>query len=113
MGQKVHPTGFRLGISTDWRSRWFADKLYKDYIGEDVKEILDCDLKREKEAHQLNQEAIAYCESVRDFVSRELFVHIQKSEEGHIDWIETQLGLIERMGLENYVQSAVGEAADS
>lgn len=37
MGQKVHPTGFRLGISTDWKSRWFADKLYKDYIGEDVK----------------------------------------------------------------------------
>ena len=37
MGQKVHPTGFRLGISTDWKSRWFADKLYSDYIGEDVK----------------------------------------------------------------------------
>lgn len=77
------------------------------YIGEDVKEVLDCDLKREKEAHQLNQDAIAHCESVRDFVSRELLVRIQKSEEGHIDWIETQLGLIQSMGLQNYIQSAV------
>lgn len=80
------------------------------YIGEDVKEVLDCDLKREKEAHLLNQEAIAYCESVRDFVSRELLVRIQKSEEEHIDWIETQLGLIQSMGLPNYVQSAAGSA---
>ncbi|MEQ1440682.1 bacterioferritin [Fontimonas sp. SYSU GA230001] len=78
------------------------------YIGEDVREVLECDLKREKEAHLLNQEAIAYCESVRDFVSRELLVRIQKSEEEHIDWIETQLGLIQKMGLQNYVQSAAG-----
>lgn len=87
--------------------------LGKLYIGEDVKEVLECDLKREKEAHPMYQEAIAYCESVRDFVTRELLVHIQKSEEEHIDWIEEQLGLIERMGLPNYIQSAVGELGES
>ncbi|MFA5941974.1 MAG: bacterioferritin [Sinimarinibacterium sp.] len=87
--------------------------LGKLYLGEDVKEILECDLKREKEAHPMYQEAIVYCESVRDFVTRELLVHIQKSEEEHIDWIEEQLGLIERMGLPNYVQSAAGEISGS
>ncbi|SFF51521.1 bacterioferritin [Fontimonas thermophila] len=86
--------------------------LGKLYIGEDVKEILECDLKREKEAHPMYQEAIAHCESVRDFVTRELLVRIQKSEEAHINWIEEQLGLIERMGLPNYLQSAAGEIAE-
>lgn len=81
------------------------------YIGEDVKEILECDLRREKEAHSQYQEAIAHCDSVRDYVTRDLLVHLQKSEEGHIDWIEEQLGLIERMGLQNYVQSATGDVA--
>ncbi|MDD3764625.1 MAG: bacterioferritin [Nevskiales bacterium] len=83
--------------------------LGKLFIGEDVKEILECDLKLEKEAHPMYQEAIAYCESVRDYVTRDLLVHIQKSEEEHIDWLEEQLGLIERMGLQNYVQAATGE----
>ncbi|MFP5305341.1 MAG: bacterioferritin [Gammaproteobacteria bacterium] len=87
--------------------------LGKLYIGEDIKDALECDLKREKEAHPMYQDAIAYCESVRDYVSRELFVHIQKSEEEHIDWIETQLGLIARMGLENYVQYAAAEIDES
>jgi bacterioferritin len=86
--------------------------LGKLYIGEDVKEILECDLKREKEAHPLYQEAIAHCESVRDFVTRELLVEIQESEEEHIDWIEEQLGLIERMGLQNFVQFACGEMSE-
>jgi bacterioferritin len=53
--------------------------------------------------------AIAYCENVKDYVTRDLLVHIQKSEEEHIDFIEEQLGLIEKMGLPNYVQSAAGE----
>ncbi|TJY64855.1 bacterioferritin [Sinimarinibacterium sp. CAU 1509] len=83
--------------------------LGKLFIGEDVKEILECDLKREKEAHPMYQAAIAHCETVRDYVTRDLLVEIQESEEEHIDWIETQLGLIERMGLENYIQTAVGE----
>ena len=90
--------------------------LGKLFIGEDVREILQCDLRREMEAHPMYKEAIAYCESVQDFVTRELLVYIQKSEEKHIDFIEEQLGLIEKMGLQNYVQSATGElqeAADS
>lgn len=83
--------------------------LGKLYIGEDVKEVLECDLKREREAHPLYKDAIAYCEKVGDYVTRELLVSIQKSEEEHIDWIETQLGLIDKMGLPNFLQSAAGE----
>jgi bacterioferritin len=87
--------------------------LGKLFIGEDVKEILLCDLKREMAAHPLYDSAIAHCESVKDFVTRELLVHIQKSEEEHIDFIEEQLGLIDKMGLHNYVQTAVGKAGES
>ena len=87
--------------------------LGKLFIGEDVREILECDLKREMAAHPLYQAAIAYCESVKDFVTREILVYIQKSEEEHIDFIEEQLGLIEKMGLPNYVQSATGELKDA
>ena len=87
--------------------------LGKLYIGEDVKEALECDLRREKEAHPLYKEAIAHCEAVRDYVTRELLVEIQKSEEEHIDWIEEQLGLIEKLGMQNYSQSAMGELGSS
>ena len=87
--------------------------LGKLFIGEDVHEILECDLKLEMAAHPMYRAAIAHCESVGDFVSRELFVQIQKSEEEHIDFIEEQLGLIKKMGLPNYVQSATGELRDS
>jgi len=87
--------------------------LGKLFIGEDVKEILLCDLKREMAAHPLYDSAIAYCESVKDYVTRELLVHIQKSEEEHIDFIEEQLGLIDKMGLQNYVQTAAGEAVEN
>ena len=87
--------------------------LGKLFIGEDVREILECDLKREMAAHPMYQAAIAHCESVKDFVTRELLVHIQKSEEEHIDFIEEQLGLIDRMGIQNYVQSATGELPES
>jgi bacterioferritin len=87
--------------------------LGKLFIGEDVQEILQCDLRREMEAHPMYQTAIAYCESVKDYVTRDLLVHIQKSEEEHIDFIEEQLGLIDKMGLANYVQSAAGELEDS
>jgi bacterioferritin len=83
--------------------------LGKLFIGEDVKEILQCDLRREMEAHPMYQTAIAYCEGIRDYVTRDLLVQIQKSEEEHIDFIEEQLGLIDKMGLTNYVQSAAGE----
>src|SRR6202034_4489496 len=87
--------------------------LGKLFIGEDVREILECDLKREMAAHPLYIEAIAHCETVKDYVTRELLVYIQKSEEEHIDFIEEQLGLIEKMGLPNYIQSAAGEPESS
>jgi len=67
--------------------------------------VLQCDLRREREAHPLYKEAIAYAETVQDYVTRELLVDIQESEEEHIDFIETQLGLLERVGLQNYQQS--------
>lgn len=77
----------------------------KIFIGEDVPEILAADLKREKEAHPMYKEAIAHCEKVGDYVTRELLTEIQKSEEEHIDWIEEQQGLIEKIGLQNYLQT--------
>ena len=86
--------------------------LGKLYIGEDVREILECDLKREMAAHPLYIEAIAHSEAVKDYVTRELLVEIQKSEEEHIDFIEEQLGLIDKMGLQNYIQSATGELGE-
>ena len=74
-------------------------------IGEDVPEILQCDLDLELDALPDLKAAIAYSENHKDFVSRELFDAILKSEEEHVDWLETQLGLIEKVGLENYLQS--------
>lgn len=79
--------------------------LGKLYIGEDVKEMLECDLRLEMEALPELRDGIEYCESVRDFVSRELLEDILESEEEHVDWLETQLGLVNRVGLENYQQS--------
>ena len=75
------------------------------FIGEDVPELLRAELKREQEAHPMYKEAIAYCEQVRDYVTRELLVEIQESEEEHIDFLEEQLGLIDKVGLQNYQQS--------
>ena len=83
--------------------------LGKLYIGEDVPEILQADLKREREAHPLYKDAIAHCEKVQDYVSRDLLTEIQESEEGHIDWLETQLQLLEKVGVQNYLQSMMGE----
>jgi bacterioferritin len=74
-------------------------------IGEDVREILECDLKLEHKGHPDLRAAIAHCEKVGDYVSRELFEDILESEEGHIDFLETQLQLIDRVGLPNYCQS--------
>lgn len=76
-------------------------------IGEDVRECLEADLALEREAHVMYTDAIACCEAQRDYVSRELFVHIQKSEEEHIDWLETQLELMDKLGMQNYLQSQV------
>tara|TARA_B100000378_G_scaffold195431_1_gene159140 strand:- start:135 stop:599 length:465 start_codon:yes stop_codon:yes gene_type:complete len=74
-------------------------------IGEHVSEILSCDLNLEMDAIPDLKEAIAYCEKNNDYVSRDLFDDILESEEEHIDWLETQLELIEKMGIENYIQS--------
>ena len=83
--------------------------LNKLLIGESVKEILECDLKLEHEAIPLAREAIACCEQRSDYVTRELLKDILEGEEEHVDWLETQLGLVEAMGLENYVQFQSGE----
>jgi bacterioferritin len=79
--------------------------LGKLYVGQNVKEMLECDLKLEMEATPDLRAAIEFAESSRDFVSRDLFARILSSEEEHIDWLETQLELISRTGLENYVQA--------
>ena len=79
--------------------------LGKLMIGEDVQETLECDLKLEHIAHPDLKAAIAHCEKVGDYVSRELLEDILESEEEHIDFLETQLELIERVGLQNYQQS--------
>jgi bacterioferritin len=73
-------------------------------IGETVEEILKADLSLEMEALAQLKDAIQHCENVRDYVSRELFVDILESEERHVDLIETQFEMIERMGLANYIQ---------
>lgn len=73
-------------------------------VGETVEEILKADLALEMEAIPLLRDAIEYCESVRDYVSREIFERILESEEEHVDFLETQFDMIERMGLPNYVQ---------
>jgi bacterioferritin len=74
-------------------------------IGENTPEIIEADLALEMEAVPVLREAITHCESVKDYVSRELFEDILEAEEEHIDWLETQLELIGKVGLENYLQS--------
>lgn len=83
--------------------------LGKLMIGEDVREVIECDLKLELLAHPALKLAIADCERIGDYVSRELFQYILTSEEDHIDWLQTQLSLIERIGLENYTQTQIEE----
>jgi bacterioferritin len=73
-------------------------------VGETVEEIIQADIALEHEAIPLLRDAVAYCESVRDYVSRDLFAYILSSEEDHLDELEKQVDMIERMGLENYVQ---------
>ncbi|MBR9908922.1 MAG: bacterioferritin [Gammaproteobacteria bacterium] len=79
--------------------------LGKLLVGENTLEMLECDLKLEMQAIPDLKDAIEYCESVRDYVSRDLFADILDSEEEHVDWLETQLSLIDKVGLQNYLQS--------
>jgi len=82
--------------------------LGKLMIGENTQEMLKCDLRLEHQAIPLLRDAVAYCESIKDYVSRDLFSEILDNEEEHVDWLETQLGLIEKIGIENYLQSKMG-----
>lgn len=79
--------------------------LHKLLIGEDVPEILACDLKLEKVSEATLKEGIAYCESVQDYVSRDLLLGILDHAEEQIDWLETQIALVEKISLPNYLQS--------
>ncbi|WP_210496987.1 bacterioferritin [Microvirga antarctica] len=81
-------------------------------IGQTVKEILECDLAGENDARNLYGEAAGYCESVGDRVSKNLFEELMKDEEGHIDFLETQLNLVEQLGLQLYAQKHMGGLKD-
>jgi bacterioferritin len=79
------------------------------HIGQNVKEILDADLAAEIGARTLYQEAATYCQTVKDYVTRDLFEELMKDEEGHIDFLETQLDLVSKLGVELYSQHHIGE----
>ena len=100
---------------------WLMDRIFmldglpnlqdlgKLQVGEDVPEILACDLRSEQGAQATIKEGMAHCESVRDYVSRDLLQHILDDTEEHIDFLETQLSLVRSLGEQNYLQSALGE----
>jgi bacterioferritin len=79
------------------------------HIGQNVKEVLDCDLAAEISARTLYEEAATHCHSVRDYVTRDLFEKLMHDEEEHIDFLETQLDLVAKLGLELYAQHHIGE----
>ena len=83
--------------------------LGKLLVGENVPEILECDLRSERGAQATLKDGIAHCETVRDYISREILERILEDTEEHIDWLETQLDLLGKVGLQNYLQSAMGE----
>ncbi|WP_343583930.1 bacterioferritin [Herbaspirillum sp.] len=86
--------------------------LHKLMIGENTKEMIECDLKLEKAAQKTVKEGIAACEQHSDYVSRELFQMILDDTEEHIDWLETQLDLIEKVGIQNYLQSQMSPTGE-
>jgi bacterioferritin len=82
------------------------------HIGQNIKEVLESDLQSEYSARSLYQEAATYCHSVQDYVSRDLFEELMADEEDHIDFLETQLDLVAKLGLELYAQHHIGELED-
>ena len=80
------------------------------HIGQNVKEVLDCDLAAEMHARALYEEAATHCHAAKDYVSRDLFEGIMKDEEDHIDFLETQLDLVEKLGIQLYSQHHIGKA---
>ncbi|MGZ3409166.1 MAG: bacterioferritin [Xanthobacteraceae bacterium] len=82
------------------------------HIGQNVKEVLDCDLAAEMSARALYEEAATHCHSVKDYVTRDLFEGIMKDEEDHIDFLETQLDLVAKVGIELYSQHHIGELGE-
>ena len=85
--------------------------LGKLLVGENVPEILECDLRSERGAQAAIKDGMAHCESVRDYVSRDILEHILADTEEHIDFLETQLDVLAKVGLQNYLQSQMGEAS--
>ena len=83
------------------------------HIGQNVREVLDCDLQAEMSARALYEEAATHCHSVKDYVSRDLFEELMHGEEAHIDFLETQLDLVAKLGLELYSQHHIGEPDES
>ena len=83
--------------------------LHKIMIGEDTKEMLECDLKLEQGAQQTVKNGIAAAEAAADYVSRDLLLAILEDTEEHIDWLETQLELIDKIGIQNYLQSQMAQ----
>jgi bacterioferritin len=81
-------------------------------IGQNVKEVLDCDLAAEMSARALYQEAATHCHAVKDYVTRDLFEELMHDEEEHIDYLETQLDLVAKLGLELYAQHHIGKTDD-
>ena len=101
-GGRIYPQAKHLAPRTSNHQHAFSTESVM--IGQSPEEALKCDLSMEDKATADLREAIPYCESVRDFVSRDLLAHILHDEEEHIDFIETQFDLIERIGLQNWMQ---------
>ena len=112
LGKKEHEESIEEMHHADWLIERILflgglpnlQDLGKLMIGEDVEEILQCDLKLEHIAIPLLRDAIEHCEKVRDYVSRELFTKILDNVEEHVDFLETQFDLIKRIGIQNYIQ---------